>query len=395
MDDFFGLDTLLNDDEKLVRQSIRHFVDREVTPYVAKAFEEGEFLREWVKRLADLKVLGMTLPAQFGGVDAGSVSYGLVCQELERGDSGLRSFVSVQNALCMFPIFKFGSPDQKAYFLPKMAAGELIGCFGLTEPNSGSDPGSMTTHAKKTQGGFLLSGIKAWITNAPIADLAIVWAKTDSGKERNERQHQEDSIRGFIVERGAPGFVTAQTKHKLSMRASSTGELHFDDCFVPDSHVLADAFGLACPLQCLTQARYGIAWGATGAAAACYEIALKYAKDRVQFGKPIAATQLVQKDLVAMLSSLIRSQLLNIQLGRLKEAGQLKHHQVSLAKMTNCSEALSIARSARNLLGANGISLDYHVIRHMANLETVFTYEGTDNIHHLIVGKNITGFEAF
>lgn len=381
--DFFRLDDLLTDEERLIRNSVRVFVQNEVMPIITKSFETAEFPISLIKGLKKLRILGMSLPQDFGGLDANAVVYGLVCQELEAGDSGLRSFVSVQNSLCIFPIFHFGSLEQKKHFLPKMVEGEIIGCFGLTEPDSGSDPGSMKTHAKKVAGGFKLVGSKAWITNAPIADLAIVWAKTDEG------------IKGFIVEKGAKGFFTSTTKDKLSMRASSTGELFFDDCFVPDERVLPKALGLASPLKCLSEARYGIAWGAMGAALDCYQRALSYAKNRNQFNKPIASFQLIQKDLVHMLELIVKGQLLNIHLGRLKDSGKLEYPHISLAKMSNSRDALSIARLARNILGANGISLDYHVIRHMANLETVFTYEGTDNIHNLIVGKHITGLSAF
>ncbi|MBL4818646.1 MAG: acyl-CoA dehydrogenase family protein [Deltaproteobacteria bacterium] len=384
MEDFLFLDSLFSDDEKLVRTTFRKFVEAEVMPCITQAFEDAQFPSHLVKHLAELGALGMTLPKKYGGTEANSLSYGLMCQELERGDSALRSFVSVQNSLCMFPIFRFGSEAQKKRFLPKMAKGELIGCFGLTEPNSGSDPASMSMTATKIKNGYRLSGSKTWITNAAISDLAVVWAKT------------EDGIRGFVVEKGLKGFSTTETKHKLSMRASSTGELLFDDCEVSEQALLpGTGEGLAYALKCLTEARYGIAWGATGAGMACYDIALRYTQEREQFAKPLAANQLVQKDLVNMLSSLVRNQLLNIQLGRLKDQGKINFAQVSMGKMTSSRDALEVARIARNLLGANGISLEYHVIRHMANLETVFTYEGTDNIHHLIIGKHITGLEAF
>jgi glutaryl-CoA dehydrogenase len=383
MDDFFHLDALLSDEEKLARGNIRHFVDKEITPHIAEHFEKATF-PDVISKLASLDVLGMSLPPELGGSSASAVISGLVCQELERGDSGLRSFISVQNALCIYPIFRFGSPWQHQRFLKKMTTGELIGCFGLTEPNAGSDPSSMSTCAKKVSGGYLLSGSKTWITNAPFAHLAIVWAKTDEG------------VRGFIVERDFKGFSAAEIKQKLSMRASLTGELHFDQCFVPDEYLLPKTTkGLACALSCLNEARFGIAWGAMGAAMACYEIALNYAKERIQFNKPIASHQLIQKDLVDMLQAIIKGQLLNIHLGRLKDNNQADFNHISLAKMSNTHEALKIARLARSILGANGISLEFHIIRHMANLETLVTYEGTDNIHHLIVGKHITGVSAF
>lgn len=383
MDDFFHLDSLFTDEEKLTRSNIRHFVDKEIIPHIAAHFEQATF-PDVIDKLARLNILGMSLPEALGGSDASAVMSGLVCQELERGDSGLRSFVSVQNALCMYPIFRYGSSKQQNRYLPKMAKGELIGCFGLTEPNAGSDPASMSTQATKVSGGYLLSGTKTWITNAPIAHLAIVWGKTEEG------------IRGFIVERDTKGFTTSEIKHKLSMRASLTGSLHFDQCFIPDEHLLPQTTkGLACALSCLNEARFGIAWGATGAAMACYDIALSYAKDRIQFNKPIASHQLIQKDLVDMLQTIIKGQLLNIHLGRLKDKHQTDFNHISLAKMSNTHDALSIARTARSILGANGISLDFHIIRHMTNLETLVTYEGTDNIHHLIVGKHITGIDAF
>jgi glutaryl-CoA dehydrogenase len=384
VEDFVHFDGLLSQEEILARDNVRRFVDAEVTPLMLNAFESAQFPTQLIKRLADLRIFGMTLPENLGGAGANSVVYGLVCQELERGDSGLRSFVSVQNALSMFPIAQFGSDAHRKRYLAKMAAGEMLGCFGLTEPNAGSDPGAMETKAKKVEGGYQLNGSKAWITNAPIADVAIVWAKT------------EDGIRGFLVEKGTPGFTSKESKHKLSMRASCTGELFFQDCFVPDENLLpGTSTGLVAALKCLSEARYGIAWGAMGAAQACYEIALDYAKTRVQFGAPLGTRQLIQKDLVEMLNHIVKAQLLNLQVGRLKDAKKVSFPMISLAKMNGARDALTVARLARNILGGNGISLEYHVIRHMANLETVFTYEGTDNIHHLIVGKHITGLDAF
>lgn len=384
MEDFFHLETAFSAEEKLARNSIRKFVDHEIAPIIGQCFENGSFPLDKIDRLADLRVLGMTLPQELGGIGASATTYGLVCQELERGDSGLRSFVSVQNALVIHPIVTFGSSEQIARYVKKLISSELVGCFGLTESNSGSDPGSMATFAEKVPNGYILRGSKAWITNAPIADIAIVWAKTTEG------------IRGFVVEKDFKGFSAIETKHKLSMRASSTGELLLNDCFVPDENLLPKTnSGLVCALQCLTEARYGIAWGATGSAMRCYEIALDYAKNRTQFGKPLASCQLIQKDLVAMLESIVKSQLQNIHIGRLKEQHHISFPIISMAKMSNTREALNVARTARALLGANGISLEYEVIRHMANLETLVTYEGTDNIHHLIVGKHITGVDAF
>jgi len=382
--DPIAIDTLFTSDEKLIRDTVRRFVDADVTPLMKDAFEHALFPTPLIPKLAKLGLLGMSLPEALGGSNANAVTYGLVCQELERGDSALRSFVSVQSSLCMYPIFKHGTAAQHKLFLPNMAAGKLIGCFGLTESDSGSDPNSMKTTAKKTSGGWILNGSKLWITNAPIADLAIIWAKT------------KDGIRGFIVERSFKGFATQEITHKLSLRASATGEVILTDCFVPDSHYLPGSEkGLTAALECLTQARYGIAWGAIGAAMACYEIALDYAKTRIQFNKPIGAFQLIQKDLVDMFAAITQAQLLNLHIGRLKEQGQLNFMMVSLAKMNSCNIALDVARKARNILGANGISLDYPVIRHMVNLESVFTYEGTDNIHHLIIGKQLTGLDAF
>ncbi len=384
MEDFLLLDAQLKDEEKLIRDTVRRFVDDEVTPKMEDAYENAQFPPIFISRLAELGLLGMTFPTKYGGSGASYIAYGLACQELERGDSALRSFVSVQSSLCMFPIFTYGSEEQKERFLPKMAKAELIACFGLTEPDSGSDPNSMRTTARKVKGGWQLDGSKMWITNANIADLAIVWAKTDKG------------IRGFIVEKAFEGFSQNEIKHKMSLRASNTGELVFENCFVPDDNMLPGSeIGLRAALNCLTQARYGIAWGAMGAAIACYEIALNYSKERKQFERPIGSFQLIQKDLVEMFSEIVKAQCLNLQLGRLKDQQQSTHNMVSLAKMNACREALKIARMARNVLGANGISLEYHVIRHMTNLESVFTYEGTNNIHQLILGRHITGIDAF
>lgn len=384
MEDFLLLDQHFSADERLIRDTVRQFVSAEVIPLMPQAYDKAYFPKQLIPRLAELGLLGMTLPENYGGSNANYVSYGLVCQELERGDSGLRSFVSVQSSLCMYPIFQYGTEDQKNKYLKKMAQGELIGCFGLTEPDAGSDPATMKTIAKKTKNGWILNGSKMWITNAPIADLAIVWAKTEEG------------IRGFIVEKEFKGFSRIEIEEKMSLRASSTGELVFENVFIPDENYLPGSEkGLVAALGCLTQARYGIAWGAIGAATACYDIALNYAKERKQFNRPIGSFQLVQKDLVDMLNEIIKAQFLNLQLGRLKDNNQSNFAMVSLAKMNACREALKITRMARNILGANGISLEYHVIRHMTNLESVFTYEGTDNIHHLIIGKEITGLTAF
>lgn len=384
MDDLLFLDEQLHDDERMIRDSVARFVAKDVVPLMESSFEHAEFPRQLIQQSAELGLLGLTLPAQYGGAEASYVAYGLVCQELERGDSGLRSFVSVQSSLCMYPIFRFGNEEQRMRFLPAMARGELIGCFGLTEPDSGSDPGSMRTNAKKVPGGWRLNGAKMWITNAPIADLAIVWATTEQG------------IRGFVVERSFEGFSTPEIKHKMSLRASITGELVFDNVFVPDENLLPGTEkGLGAALSCLGQARYGIAWGAMGAAMACFDITRDYLLERKQFDKPLASFQLIQKDLASMYTEIIKAQCLNLQIGRLKEAGRETPIMISLAKGNACREALQIARSCRNLLGGNGISLEYHVIRHMLNLESVFTYEGTDNVHTLVLGRHITGINAF
>lgn len=384
MEDFLHLDAYLNEEEKIIRDSVRRLVEQIDPNLIIDATEKGYFPAELIPQIAKLGVLGMTFPEAMGGSNASFMSYGLVCQELEKYDSSLRSFVSVQSSLSMFPIFKFGTDEQKNRFLPKMARGELIGCFGLTEPDVGSDPASMKTHAKKVPGGWRINGSKMWITNGPFADLAIIWAKT------------EDGIRGFIVEKGFQGYEAIEVTKKLSLRASATGELVLQDCFVPDENFLVGTDeGLTAALQCLNQARYGIAWGVMGAAMSCYQSALHYTLDRKQFGKPLASYQLVQKDLVDMFTEITKGQSINFQIGRLKDQGKATAVMISMAKMNNCREALKIARKARNLLGANGISMDYPVIRHMVNLESVFTYEGTDNIHHLIIGKHITGLDAF
>ncbi|WP_202972389.1 acyl-CoA dehydrogenase family protein [Legionella maceachernii] len=368
----------------MIRDSVARFVSHDVIPLMAESFEHAQFPKQLIKKSAELGLLGLTLPAQYGGAEASYVSYGLVCQELERGDSGLRSFVSVQSSLCMYPIFRYGSEEQKMRFLPAMAAGEIIGCFGLTEPDSGSDPASMRTYAKKVEGGWRLNGAKMWITNAPIADIAIVWAKTDEG------------IRGFIVERDFKGFSSPEIKHKMSLRASLTGELVFEDVFVPDENLLSKTDkGLGAALSCLSQARYGIAWGAMGAAMACFDTTRDYLLERKQFGKPLASFQLVQKDLAQMYTEIVKAQWMNLQIGRLKDQKRETPTMISLAKGNACREALKIARACRNLLGGNGISLEYDVIRHMLNLESVFTYEGTDNVHTLVLGRHITGINAF
>ncbi len=385
MDDFFHLKKSFTDEELLIQSTIRKWVDSAVLPIITECYEKAVFPQQLIKKLAALGLFGMTLPPEFGCAGASHVAYGLVCQELERGDSGLRSFVSVQSSLVMYPIFTYGTQEQKQNYLPKMAKGEVIGCFALTEPDAGSDPASMKTRAKKVKGGWQLNGSKMWITNATLADVAIIWAKDE-----------QSNIKGFIVEKDTPGFLTHEIKNKLSLRASVTGEIALENCFVPDENYLPGTEkGLVTALACLTKARFGIAWGAIGAASACYEIALRYSKERQQFGKPIGSFQLIQSALVDMLNEILKAQLLNLQLGRLLDQNQANFAMVSLAKMNACREALKIAREARNILGANGISLDYHVIRHMNNLESLFTYEGTNNMHHLIVGKAITNLSGF
>ena len=381
--DFLELDSLLSDDELLVRKSIREFIEGEVSPIIADYYERGEFPEHLIQKFGELGVLGANLPEEYGCAGMNNVAYGLVMQELEACDSGIRSFASVQGALCMYPIFTFGNENQRKKYLPKMAKGELIGCFGLTEPNFGSNPSDMLTRAERSREGYVLNGAKAWITNGSIADLAIVWAKLDG------------EIRGFIVEKNQPGFSTRETKHKLSLRASVTSELHFDNCLVPEESLLPASMGLKSPLMCLTQARYGIAWGAIGAAMSCYQTALEYAGQRNQFGKPIAGFQLTQEKLVAMVTEISKAQLLCHHLGRAKDAGKLKPVHVSMAKMNNVRIALEIARSARSILGANGITGEYPIMRHMNNLESVYTYEGTNEIHLLIMGQYITGIPAF
>lgn len=384
MDDLLFLDEQLRDDERMIRDSVARFVASDVVPLMPEAFEKATFPLSLIKKSASLGLLGLTLPAEYGGSGASYVAYGLVCQELERGDSGLRSFVSVQSSLCMYPIFRYGDDQQKRKFLSKMAAGEVIGCFGLTEPDSGSDPASMRTQAKKVEGGWQLNGAKMWITNATIADIAIVWAKTDKG------------IRGFIVEKEFKGFSTREIKLKMSLRASITGELIFDNVFVPDENLLPGTDrGLGAALSCLNQARYGIAWGAMGAAMACFDITRDYLLERKQFERPLASFQLIQQNLAEMYTEIIKAQCLNLQIGRLKDEQRETPVMISLAKGNACREALKITRMCRNLLGANGISLEYQIIRHMLNLESVFTYEGTDNVHTLVLGRHITGINAF
>ncbi|NWJ46673.1 MAG: acyl-CoA dehydrogenase [Chloroflexi bacterium] len=380
--DLYNIDHLLSEEERMVRDTVRRFVQEKVNPVIGGHFEAGTFPRELIPEIAELGLLGMHLEG-YGCAGLNAVSYGIACQELEAGDSGIRSFVSVQGSLAMFPIYSYGSEEQKQKYLPKMASGEFIGCFGLTEPDFGSDPSGMRTNARLEGNQYVLNGSKMWITNGSVADIAVVWAKTDEG------------IRGFIVEKGTPGFTANDIKHKLSLRASVTSELHFDDCRIPAENVLPNVKGMKGPLSCLNEARFGIAWGAMGAMRACYETALEYAKTRVQFGKPIAGFQLVQQKLAIMATELTKAQLLSLQLGRLKDEGILHPVQISIAKRNNVREAIKAAREARSILGANGVTLEYPISRHMNNLESVFTYEGTDDIHTLIIGQAITGMNAF
>jgi glutaryl-CoA dehydrogenase len=380
--DLYNIDSLLSEEERMVRDTVRKFVNERVLPIIGEHFEAGTFPRELIPEIADMGLLGMHLEG-YSCAGLSAVCYGLACQELEAGDSGLRSFVSVQGSLAMFPIWAFGSEEQKQRWLPPMARGEVIGCFGLTEPDSGSDPASMRTTARRDGDSFVLNGTKMWITNGGIADLAVVWARTDEG------------IRGFLVERGTAGFTTSDVHHKLSLRASVTSELHFEDCRVATENMLPNIRGLRGPLSCLDEARFGIAWGATGAARACYEVALDYAKTRIQFNRPIGSFQLVQQKLAIMATELVKAQLLALQLGRLKDDGKLHSVQISIAKRNNVREALKTAREARSVLGANGITLEYPISRHSNNLESVYTYEGTDDIHTLVIGQAITGLNAF
>jgi glutaryl-CoA dehydrogenase len=380
--DFYRTDDLLTEEERLVRSTVGRFVDQLFLPIIAEHYERATFPMELVPELARLGVFGMHLHG-YGAAGMSNVMYGLACQELERGDSGLRSFVSVQGSLCMFPIHRYGSEEQKQRWLPRMAAGEVIGCFGLTEPEFGSNPAGMATRARRDGKDWILNGTKRWITNGNVADLAIVWARSEQG------------IRGFLVEKGTKGFEARQIHHKLSMRASVTSELILDDCRIPAGNELPEAQGLKAPLSCLNEARYGIVWGVLGAAIACYRSALGYAMARVQFDRPIAGYQLTQEKLVNMLTEITKGQLLALQLGRLKDQDKATAAQISMAKLNNVREALQIAREARTILGANGISLEYPVMRHMNNLETVLTYEGTSEIHMLAIGEEITGLSAF
>ena len=387
--DIFNIDYALTEEERAVRDSIRQFVDEKVIPVIGKAYVEGRFPREIIPQMAELGVFGANLPEEYGCAGLNNVAYGLINQELERGDSGVRSFASVQGSLVMYPVYTFGSEEQKKHYLPKMAAGEIIGCFGLTESDFGSNPSGMITRAKEqADGSWIINGAKMWITNGSTAQVSIVWAKTGDSKE-------DTSIRGFIVPTDTPGFTAKDQKGKLSLRASDTSELVLQDVHVPADALLPKTGGIKSPLMCLTQARYGISWGAIGAAMACYEEALSYAGNRVMFGKPIGGFQIQQARLADMITEIVKAQLLSLHLGRLKDAGVFTPTQVSIAKRNNVDMATDIAREARRLLGANGILAEYASMRHMANLESVYTYEGTHDIHTLIIGQAVTGLAAF
>ena len=380
--DLYDVSGALTEEERMVQESVGRLVDDKVLPIIQECFEKHRFPRELVPELAALGLLGSSLKGH-GCAGLNAISYGLICQELERGDSGIRSFVSVQSSLCMYPIHAFGSEEQKQKYLPGMAGGELIGCFGLTEPHGGSDPANMKTHAKRRGKDWVLNGSKMWITNGAIADLAVVWAMTEEG------------IRGFIVEKGTPGFAAPEIERKFSLRASVTSALFFDNVVVPESNVLPGVTGLKGPLSCLTQARFGIAWGVIGAAQACLAQLLDYSKTRVLFGRPLAQNQTIQVRLADMARRITTAQLLALQLGRLKDQGRMQPPQVSLAKWNNCRMALDIARDCRDMLGGSGISAEYVPVRHMLNLESVITYEGTETIHQLTLGRELTGFNAF
>jgi glutaryl-CoA dehydrogenase len=385
-----AVEALLSEEERMIRDAVRRFVRERFLPRAGKLFEEEQFPMDLIPEIAGMGLLGANLEG-YGCAGMGAVAYGLALQELEYGDSGLRSFASVQGSLCMYPIHRYGTEEQKQKWLPKMAAGEIIGCFGLTEPDSGSDPGSMKTYARREGSSWVLNGSKMWITNAPFAHLAVVWAKVKEG----DTVGGPESIRGFVVERGMKGFETPTVHGKMSLRASATGEISLTDCVVPEANVLPGAKGLGGPLACLNQARFGIAYAALGAARACYDCVVDYTRTRVQFGVPIASKQLVQEQIVEMAMEIAKGELVSLHFARLKEQGKLTPQQVSLAKKNNVAWALKIARNARGLLGGNGILLDYPVIRHMLNLESVYTYEGTNEVHTLILGRALTGIDAF
>ncbi|MFZ1291413.1 MAG: acyl-CoA dehydrogenase family protein [Melioribacteraceae bacterium] len=381
--DYYNIQDLLTEEEKLVQNSVREFVDEKVIPIIENHYQNSTFPMELISQLGELGVFGITLPEEFGCANLNNIASGLAMQELERGDSGLRSFASVQSSLVMYPIYTFGTEDQKNKWLPKLSTGEKIGCFGLTEPDFGSNPSGMITNAKKVDGGYLLNGAKMWITNGTLADVAVVWAKLNG------------VIKGFLVEKEFKGFSAPEMKGKHSLRASVTSELIFQDVFVPEENLLPNSNGLKSPLMCLNQARFGIAWGVVGAMMAVYESALNYSKSRIQFSRPIAGYQLTQKKLTNILTEITKAQLLNYRLAKLKDERKVKHTQISMAKRNNCEVALNAARIAREILGANGILDEYPIMRHSANLESVKTYEGTHEMHTLIIGEDITGISAF
>ncbi len=382
--DYYNLDELLTDEHKMVRDATREWVKREVSPIIEEAAQEAKFPKQLLNGLAEIGAFGPYIPEEYGGAGLDQISYGLIMQEIERGDSGIRSTASVQSSLVMYPIFKYGTEEQKKKFLPKLASGEMIGCFGLTEPDHGSNPGGMTTNFKDKGDHYLLNGAKMWISNSPFADIAIVWAKNEEGR-----------IHGLIVERGMEGFTTPETHNKWSLRASATGELIFDNVKVPKENLMPNKSGLGAPLGCLDSARYGIAWGAIGAAMDCYDTALRYAKEREQFGVPIASKQLQQKKLAEMITEITKAQLMAWRLGTLRNEGKATSAQISMAKRNNVEMAIKIAREARQVLGGMGITGEYSIMRHMMNLESVITYEGTHDIHLLITGMDITGHAAF
>ncbi len=382
--DYYNLDELLSDEHKMVRDAAREWVKREVSPIIEEAAQKAKFPKQLINGLAEIGAFGPYIPEEYGGAGLDQISYGLIMQEIERGDSGVRSTASVQSSLVMYPIFKYGTEEQKKKYLPKLASGEMIGCFGLTEPDHGSNPGGMTTNFKDKGDHYLLNGAKMWISNAPFADIAIVWAKNEEGR-----------IHGLIVERGMEGFTTPETHNKWSLRASATGELVFNDVKVPKENLMPEKSGLGAPLGCLDSARYGIAWGAIGAAMDCYDTALRYAKEREQFGKPIASFQLQQKKLAEMITEITKAQLLAWRLGVMRNEGTATSAQISMAKRNNVAMAINIAREARQILGGMGITGEYSIMRHSMNLESVITYEGTHDIHLLITGLDITGIQAF
>jgi glutaryl-CoA dehydrogenase len=381
--DLYDVRSLLSDEERAVQDTVARFTDERVLPIIGDAFDQARFPAELVTEIAGMGLLGSSLPEQYGCAGLNSVSYGLICQELERGDSGIRSFVSVQSSLCMYPIFAYGTEEQRLRWLPDMAAGKVIGCFGLTEPHGGSDPANMKTHARRDGDDWVINGSKMWITNGNLADIAIVWAQTDDG------------IQGFVLEKGMAGLSAQEIKHKMSLRASVTSALFFDNVRVPEANRLPNVKGLKGPLGCLTQARYGITWGPIGAAVACLSEAVDYTKERILFGRPVAATQSAQIKMADMARRITLAQLMSLQLGRLKDAGNMQPAQVSLAKWNNCRMAIDIARECRDLLGGAGITTEHAAIRHALNLESVITYEGTETVHQLVIGRELTGISAF